>query len=49
MFARAYAEVRFVLETNLMTRFVSSDGFKAAVRLADTAFRGDTTPTGGPV
>eukprot|EP00903_Cladosiphon_okamuranus_P019877 g18270.t1 len=37
VFARAYAEVRFVVETNLMTRFVSSDGFKAAARLAGTA------------
>lgn len=47
VFARAYAEVRFVLETNLMKRFVSSDGFKAAARLAGTDGGGHTTPDGG--
>lgn len=44
VFARAYAEVRFVVETNLMTRFVSSDEFKAAARLVGTAGREDRAP-----
>lgn len=30
VFARAYAEVRYMLETNLMLKFVSSEGFKVA-------------------
>ena len=36
VFAHAYAEVRYVLESNLMTRFLSSDGFKEAARRAGT-------------
>ena len=37
VFADAYAEVRHVIETNLMARFVSSEGFKAAVQPAGTS------------
>lgn len=37
VFAHAYAEVRHVVETNLMARFVSSEGFKAAAQPADTS------------
>ncbi|CAM9783599.1 unnamed protein product, partial [Ectocarpus sp. 12 AP-2014] len=31
VFAHAYAEVRFVLESNLMAKFISTDGFKNAM------------------
>ncbi|CAM9552057.1 unnamed protein product [Scytosiphon promiscuus] len=31
IFARAYVEVRFVLESNLMNRFITTDRFKAAL------------------
>ncbi|CAN0334356.1 unnamed protein product [Ectocarpus sp. 8 AP-2014] len=31
VFANAYAEVRFVLESNLMAKFISTDGFKNAM------------------
>ncbi|CAM9232511.1 unnamed protein product, partial [Ectocarpus fasciculatus] len=31
VFTQLYAEIRFVLESNLMTRFVSTDGFKTAL------------------
>ena len=37
IFALAYAEVRYILEANLMKRFVSSEGFKVAARLAMTS------------
>lgn len=39
VFARAYAEVWYVLETNLMTRFVSSEGFEAARQQHDQLTR----------
>ncbi|CAN0478932.1 unnamed protein product [Ectocarpus sp. 8 AP-2014] len=31
IFTKLYAEIRFVLESNLMTRFLSTDGFKTAM------------------
>ena len=31
VFAHAYSEIRFVLESNLMRKFVATDGFKEAL------------------
>lgn len=30
MLAKAYSEIRFMLESNLMRKFISTDGFKDA-------------------
>jgi len=31
VFAQAYSEIRFMLESNLMRKFVATDGFKEAL------------------
>lgn len=32
VFARAYAEIRFILESNLMLKFISTDEFDQALK-----------------
>ena len=44
VFAHAYAEVRYIVEANLMKKFVASAGFKAAALLTGTTGEGYTGP-----